>query len=157
MKPVLWDYGFLGVLATGVLALSILNASAAGYIGIALLALFAGIWFITRTWHDRAFYQLCAGLPLILACGSVSLWAGLFVIWMIAGIAGNAMGIVRETWERRLFVLFCGVTLLVAVLVQVSNHVVLPLLLLCIITAGILALQAIRDYKFRKQYRGVRP
>ena len=157
MKPVLWEYGFLGVLAAGVLALSILIVSAVEYTSIITLCLFAGIWFGIRAWHDRAFYLVCAGLPLILACGSINLWAGLFVIWIIAGISCNAMGIFKETSEIRLFVLFCGVTVLVAVLVQVSNHVVVPLILLSIILAIILAIQAIRDFKFRKQYRGVRP
>jgi len=157
MKSVIGDYGFLAALAAGVAGITMLSASPQWYLNIIFFSLIAGVWYGTRTWPDRAFYLVCAGGPLILAMGSINLWAGLFVIWMVAGIVCNALRILVLHDEIRLFILFCGATVPVAILARVSNHVVLPLLLLCTVTGIIIAVQAIRNYKFRKQYSGVRP
>ncbi|MFA4859850.1 hypothetical protein [Methanoregula sp.] len=157
MKPVIWDYGFLAALAVGIAGITLMSASPVWYLTIIFFCLIAGVWYGTRTWPDRAFYLVCAGEPLILACGSINLWTGLFVIWMVAGLVCNALRILVLHEEIRFFILFCGATVPVAVLARVSNHVVLPLLLLCTVTGIIIAIQAIRNYKFRKQYSGVRP
>ncbi|MCX6690534.1 MAG: hypothetical protein NTW33_00435 [Methanoregula sp.] len=157
MKPESRDYGFLAVLAAVVIGITVWSASPVWYLTILLLCLFCVIWYGVRTWHDRAFYLVCAGEPLIVTCCYLNLWVGLFVVWMVAGIVCNAMGILELPFEIRLFFMFCGVTVPVAALVQVSNHVVLPLLILCIGTGLILGIQAIRDYTFKKQYSGVRP
>jgi hypothetical protein len=146
------NYLFLGVLAAGVIGVTAWSGSQVWYLNLILLCLFVGIFYAIRNWHDRAFYLVCAGEPLIVACGAINLWAGVFVVWMVAGIVCNAMGLLEFLMGIKSFVLFCGIAAIVAILIQVSNHVLLPLLILTAGTGAILAVQAVRDHQFTKQF-----
>ena len=146
------DYVFLGVLAAGVIGITAWSGSPVWYLNLIFLCLFGGIFSAIRSWHDRVFYLVCAGEPLIVACGATNLWAGVFVVWMVAGIVCNAMGMLEFSGGIKSFILFCGIAAIVAILIQVSNHVLLPLLILTAGTGAILAVQVIRDHQFRKQF-----
>lgn len=146
------NYLFLGVLAAGVIGVTVWSGSPVWYLNFIFLCLFVGISYAIRSWHDRAFYLVCAGEPLIVACGAMNLYAGMFAVWMVAGIVCNAMGMLEFLMGIKSFVLFCGVAAIVAILVQVSNHVLLPLLILTAGTGAILAVLVVRDYQFRKQF-----
>ncbi|MCX6689160.1 MAG: hypothetical protein NTZ39_05675 [Methanoregula sp.] len=152
MKQIQRDYVFLAVLAAVVFGVTAWGGLPIWYLNLILLCLFGGIFYAVRSWHDRAFYLACAGVPLIIACCVMSTWMGLVSVWMVAGIVCNAMGILEISDDIRIFILFCGATVPVALVVQVSNHVVLPLLIFVAGTAVILAVQAVRDHQFRKQY-----
>ena len=146
------DYVFLGVLVVGVIGITAWSGSPVWYLNLILLCLFGGIFSAIRNWHDRVFYLVCAGEPLIVACSATNLWAGVVVVWMVAGIVCNTMGMLEFSGGIKSFVLFCGVAAIVAALVQVSNHVVFPLLILAAGTVAILAAQAIRDHQFKKLF-----
>ena len=146
------EYVFLGVLAAGVIGVTAWSGSPVWYLNIIAFCLFGSIFYAVRNWHDRVFYIVCAGEPLIVACGATNLWAGVVVVWMVAGIVCNAMGMLEFSGGIKSFVLFCGVATIIAILVQVSNHVVLPLLILAVGTGAVLAVQAIRDHQFKKQF-----
>ena len=146
------NYLFFGVLAAGVIGVTAWSGSPIWYLNLILLCLFGGISYAIRSWHDRVFYLVCAGEPLIVACGAINLWAGVFVLWMVAGIVCNAIGMLDFLMGIKSFVLFCGVAAIVAILIQVSNHVLLPLLILATGTGAILAVQVIRDHQFIKQF-----
>ena len=150
------NYIFLGVLTAGVIGVTAWSGSPVWYLNLILLCLFMGISYAIRSWHDRAFYLVCAGEPLIVTCGAINLWAGVFVVWMVAGIVCNAIGMLEFSMGIKSFVLFCGVAAIIAILIQISNHVLLPLLILIAGTGAILAVLAVRDYQFRKQF-GARP
>ena len=152
MRQELRNYLFLGVLAAGVIGVTIWSGSPIWYLNLILLCLFGGISYAIRSWHDRAFYLVCCGEPLIVACGAINLWAGLFVVWMVVGIVCNTMGMLEFSGGIKSFVLFCGVAAIVAILMQISNHVLLPLLILTAGTGAILAVLMVRDYQFRKQF-----
>ena len=152
MRQDQWNYLFFGVLAAGVIGVTTWSGSPVWYLNLILLCLFMGISYAIRSWHDRAFYLVCAGEPLIVACGAINLWAGVLVVWMVAGIVCNAMGMLEFLMGIKSFVLFCGVAAIVAILIQISNHVFLPLLILAAGTGAILAVLVVRDYQFRKQF-----
>jgi len=154
MNYLLPEYPFFIALAAGVTVITLLSGSPAGYLNFLLLLLLSGILVITRTWHDRGFYLACSGEPLVIACGIMNLWAGLFAVCMLAGIVCGALGLVESRKDLIPFTLFCGSSFLVALLIQVSNHVLLPLLILGSMTAIILAIQSVRTYQFRKHYTG---
>jgi hypothetical protein len=113
------------------------------------------VMYSTRTWQDRAFILLCAGQPLVIACGVISLYAGLFVVWMLAGIVLSSTGMFGSAPDRRSFLYFCGATLVIAAGIGQANHVLPPLLILGAMAAIFAAVRAIREYRFRKQYSGV--
>jgi len=152
MKTVLLGYGFHTALAAGVIGFAIL--APVGYINLILLVLFGSVLYLTRTWHDRAFYLVCAGEPLVIGCGAVNIWAGLFVVWMLAGIICPAMGIPVPGSEIKAFLLFCCATFFITLIIQLSNHVLLPLIILCAGTGLILTVKSVRDYQLKKQYSG---
>lgn len=154
MNYLLPEYPFFIALAAGVTGITLLSGSPVGYLNFMLLLLLFGILVITRTWHDRGFYLVCSGEPLVVACSIMNLWAGLFTVCMLAGIVGGALGLLKSRQNLRPFALFCGSSFLVALLIQVSNHVLLPLLILGSMTAIILAIQSVRTYQFRKHYTG---
>jgi hypothetical protein len=147
-------YGFFALLAAGVLVLTAASPSPSWYLFPLLIALIGGVMVYTRTWQDRAFMLLCAGQPLVIACGAISLYAGLFVVWMLAGIVLSTMGMFGSGRDRRSFLYFCGATLVIAAGIGQANHVLLPLLILGAVTVIFVAIQTIREYQFRKQYTG---
>ena len=148
------EYLFFVTLAAGVFGIAILGHSPAGYLNITLLFIFFGILYFTRTWRDRGFYLVCCGEPLVVACSIMNLWAGLFVVCMLAGIVYGTLGFIESRQDLWPFALFCGSSFLIALLIQVSNHVLLPLFVLGSITVIILAVQSVRTYQFRKKYTG---
>ena len=153
--PERWEYGFFAVLAAGVLLLTAANPLPSWYLSPLLIGLIGGVMYYTRTWQDRAFMLLCAGQPLVIACGAISLYAGLFVVWMGAGIVLSTTGMFGSGPDRRSFLYFCGATLLIVTGIEQANHVLLPLLILGAVTVVFAAVQTIREYRFRKQYTGV--
>jgi hypothetical protein len=154
MRPLLPEHQFFIVLAAGVIAITVITGSAIWYLNLMLLALVCGILVFTFTSHDRGFYLACAGEPLVIVCGIQNIWAGWFVACMLAGIVCGALGVLASRSDLRPFAFFCGGSFLIALFIQVSNHVLVPFLILCIVTAAILAIQSVRTYRFRKHYSG---
>jgi hypothetical protein len=150
MNRPLPEYQFLLALAAGVAVITILAGSPVGYFTFLLLLLFSGIVILTRTFEDRGVYLVCSGAPLVAACGMVNLWAGLFAACMITGIVCRAFGLLESREDLRPFALFCGSAFLVALIIQLSNHVLLPLLVLAVIMIIILSVQSVRWYQFKK-------
>ncbi len=148
------EYLFFIALAAGAAVITVLWASPIWYVNVMLLLLFSGILIITRTWRDRGFYLICGGVPLVIACGIMDLFAGLFAVCMLAGIVCGALGLLKTRRDLVPFALFCGSSFLIALLIQVSNHVLLPLLILGSMTAIILAIQSVRTYQFQKHCTG---
>jgi len=156
MKAEERDYLFLAVLAVTVIGVTVWTGSLVWYLSLILLCLFAGVLYATRRWHERGFFLICAGVPLMVACGAMSTWAGLVAGWMVAGCACNAMSLLARPRERWLFGVFCTATLPVALIVYFSNHVVVPIIILAVVTGAIVAVQQIRDHQWRKRF-GVQP
>jgi hypothetical protein len=91
------------------------------------------------------------------AAGHLNLWAGLFAVWMVAGTICTSTGLLAEPADVRHFLAFCGTSALIAVLIEFSNHVVLPLIILTCGIALILIVQSVRTYQFRKYWSGGEP
>jgi hypothetical protein len=154
MNDSLPEYVFFIALAVVVSASALISGSLAGYINVILLLLFSGILIITRTWKDRGFYLVCGAEPLVIACTVTNLWAGLFSLCMVAGIICRAFGLLESRPDLRPFLFFCGSSFLIALLIRVSNHVLVPLIIFGGITGVILAIRSVRTYQFRKEYTG---
>jgi hypothetical protein len=155
--PVRRDLGFFAVLTTGILILTAAVSPPSWYLYPLLLALVGGVIYGTRAWKDRAFYILCAGQPLVIASCAMLVWAGLFVVWMLAGIVLATEGMLGPGSDWRTYAAFCGATLVIAAGIQVSNHVLLPLMVAGVLVALFVSVQTIREYQFRKQYTGAPP
>ncbi|HPS23895.1 MAG TPA: hypothetical protein PLM60_10890 [Methanoregulaceae archaeon] len=151
------EYGFFLLLVITTLVTTVITATSFWYLPILLLILFSAIFLLTQTGRDRVIYLVCGGEPLVIICGTMNLWAGLIIQCTLAGIISVAMGFFESTWDQRVFALFCGILSLVTLLIELSNHVLLPLFVLGAATTVILAARSVRMYQFRKQYNGARP
>ena len=148
------DHGFFLLMVAGILIFTAAASPASWYLYPPLLVLIGIVLYRTRTWKDRVFYILCAGQPLVIVLSAVLVWAGLFVVWMLAGIVLSTTGMLGSDRDWRYYVVFCGATLVIAAAIQVSNHVLLPLVILSGLITLFAAVQTIREYQFRKQYTG---
>ncbi len=154
MNDLSQEYKFYIALVAGVIIATLLSGSPAGYLNFLLLFLVFGIMMITRTWHDRMFYLTCGSQPLVIACSVMNIWAGLFTVCMLAGMMCGELGLLESHRDFRFFALFCGSSFLIALLIQLSNHVLLPLLIFSCMAAIILGIQTVRMHQFRKHYSG---
>lgn len=154
IKP---EYWFFAGMMAGILVLFALGPHPSWYLNLIFLALLGITMYYTASWNDRIIYLACAGEILVVSAGVMNLWAGLFMVWMLAGMICSVQGLLESRQDYYALILFWGCTLLVASVIQVSGHVSLPLLLFGPGTGLILTIQMIRNYQFRKQYSGVRP
>ena len=113
-----------------------------------------GILFAVPAWQGRIFYLVCSGELLVIACGALSIWAGLFVTWMLTGVVLGELMMLEGKEDFSMYLLFCCITLALAAAIQFSNHVLLPLLVLAAGTALVLFFQGIRNYQLRKEVTG---
>lgn len=148
------QYQWFIALAAGVTGITFFMGVTAWFINFILLSLFLGVLVITRTWHDRGFYLVCSGEALVISCSIMNLWAGLLAACMVAGIVCEALGLLESYQDLRPFALFCGVSFILTLLILVSNHVLLPLVILGSMTSLILVIQSVRSYQFRKHLTG---
>jgi len=148
------EFRFLAPLAAGIIGITAYVRPEAWYLTPVLLLAFLGVYALTRSWPDRGFYLVCSGVLLTIAAGAINLWAGLFTVWMLAGTICSSHGLLQTTPDFHSFLGFCGITAAVALLLEFSNHVVLPL---SVLTAGfliVLFVQSVRVYQFKKHYSG---
>jgi len=155
--PVRKEDGFFLLLAAGVLLFTVAAFPPSWYLYPLLLVLPGIVLHVTRTWKDRMFYVICAGQPLVIALSAALVWAGLFAVWMLAGIVLAALGMLGQGDDLRTYAAFCGATLVIAAAIDASDHVLLPLVVLGGLIALCAAVQTIREYRFRKQYAGAPP
>jgi len=155
--PVRNDHGFFLLLAAGVLTFTVAAFPPSWYLYPLLLVLPGIVLHATRTWKDRVFYIICAGLPLVIAVSAVLVWAGVFVVWMLAGIVLAALGMLASVDDQRTYAAFCGVTLVIAAGIDASGHVLLPLLIIGGLTTVFAMVYTVREYRFRKHYTGASP
>ena len=148
---------FLAILFLGVTGMSVLVPSPLSYLPFLLTLLLGGVLFLSRDRPDRFFYVACAAQPLIIACGLVNIWAGLFAVWMTGGMVAGMLDRLSSRQDLLFLLLFFGITLVLAGLVQLANHV-LPLLV--VLGAGLalaLVVLILRDYQFRQHCAGAPP
>ncbi|PKG33105.1 hypothetical protein [Methanoregula sp.] len=148
------EFRFLVPLAAGIIAITAYVRPETWYLAPALLLAFLGIYAVSRSWPDRGFYLVCSGMLLTTAAGTMNLWAGLFTVWMVGGTICSSHGILKETQDFHSFLCFCGITTAVALLIEFSNHVVIPLSILAAGFVMVLVVQSVRVYQFKKHYSG---
>jgi cell division protein FtsW (lipid II flippase) len=151
------DRVLLLLMAAAVIAGTILRPGPAEYLAILLVCVFAAVYRLTRNRPDRLFYLACSGALLVAVCATASTWEGLFVAWMAAGVLAASAGITVSARDLPAVLLCAGVTLVLAWMIELANHVLLPLTVIGGITAIILAVMAIRTYRLRKEYAGGAP
>ena len=154
MSAFLPEYRFILPLVAVIIGAVLLLQPATAYLDFIILLIFISVFALTRTWHDRGFYLVCSSVPLMIGAGMMNIWAGMMVIWMVAGTICTSLGILASREDMMHFLGFCGCVLLVTLLIDVSNHVLLPLLVLAGGVAVVLLIQSVRAYQFRKYYSG---
>ena len=153
MRQVSTDHALIGVMAAAAILAAVLLPPMAGYPAIILVGVFAGVPRLTRAWPDRAFCLACAGTLLVAASAAASTWEGLGMAWLVAGIIATVMEFPMRSIPALLAAFLA--TAAITLMIEMANHVLLPLVILACMTGLIAAVMAIRDYRFRKHYSGV--
>ena len=148
------EFRFLIPLAAGIIAITAYLRPETWFLAPALLLAFLGIYAVSRSWPDRGFYLVCSGVLLTTAAGAMNLWAGLFTVWMAAGTVCSSHGLLQTTPDFHTFLGFCGITTAIALFIELSNHVVLPLSVLAAGLLIVLLVQSVRAYQLKKHYSG---
>ena len=155
MNPFASEYLPIGLMA-GIVAIGMLLVPApAGYLSLLMVAIFALVFRLTRARPDRALYLTCTGLVLVAICTSVSVWEGLAAGWLAAAAISAAMGLPLTSCDTRVLLAAGITTAALALMTELANHVLVPLLLMSGAVVIALAIVAIRDYRFRNMYSGV--
>jgi len=154
MNRILPEYRLFILLALGVFCTTLALGLQVWYLTGTLTAVLLGVLLFTRTWRDRGFYIVCTGVPLAIVCGLQNLWAGLFVLCVLTGIVCTVLGLLASEEDKKQFGIFFCASILITLLIQFSNHVPGPLLVLGIAIGAILLIHSVRMYQFRKQYTG---
>lgn len=148
------DRVIIGMMAAIVVLVTVIRPAMAGYLSILLVGIFAVIYWWTRNWHDRFFYVACSGVLLVVICGAISIWEGLIIAWMVAGILATVTGVTVSVHDLPAVLAGGVATILITLMIELANHALLPIAILCGITLGFLAVIILRDYRFQKQYSG---
>jgi hypothetical protein len=154
MNPPSRDIQIIIVMAAVVILATAIFPSPSWYLTLVLLGVFILVSWRTRAWPDRVFYLTCSGILLVVACSAASTGEGLVVAWLLAGVIATVMGMIWSKKDIPAVLMFGSSTLAVALMIQLANHVLLPLLILGAATALVVAALAIRDYRFRKEHTG---
>ena len=144
----------IGLMAAAVVLSTVLRPGMAGYLALLLVGVFALTYFLTLPRPDRIFYLACSGALLVAIAAAASVWEGLLIAWMAAGVIATTMGIQVTGQDLPALLAAIASTLAIALMIGMANHVLLPLAVLSGITGCILVVLVIRDYRFRKQYSG---
>ena len=150
------EYVLAGCLAIAVIAYSIASPSLIGYAVMVLAVTFASCLFLTGNRPDRGFFLAGSGVILVAASGLMNAWFGLAISWVIALIVMSGTGVLESREDLRLFGYFCAVTFALAGIIDLSNHVTIPILIIGGIFAACLAVMEIQQYRMRKHYSGVK-
>jgi hypothetical protein len=144
------------LLAAGVFCITLVLGSPVWYLNGILTAVLLAVLLVTRTRRDRGFYLICTGMPLAIVCGLQNIWAGFFVLCVLAGIICAVLDLFASWEDKKQFGIFLCSAFLLTLVIQFSNHVPGPLIVLGIITGAILLVHSVRMYQFRKQYTGAK-
>jgi hypothetical protein len=156
MRPLSPDSWVTIVMAAIIILADVVYPTPSWYLTLVLLGLFITVYWLTVSRHDRVFYLVCSGVLLVVACGTISIWEGFIIAWTLGVIIATAAGMRVSRNDIPALLTFGSCTLAVALMIQLANHVLLPLLVLSAVIAGIAAVLAIRDYQFRKECSGAR-
>jgi hypothetical protein len=152
MNRTVQDLIFFFLMAAGALAAALTAPSPIAYLCLLPLLPFGAILFRGRSWHGRVFYLVCSGELLVIACGVLSLWAGLFAAWMLAGVVLAELQMLEGRADLLKYFLLCLLMLVPAAVVLVANHTLEPILVFAAGLAAVLFLQGVRSYRMRKEF-----
>ncbi len=154
MNPVNTRFFLNGLLAAVILLFSLLYPSPAAYAALFSTVLFIAVFLVTRSWDDRAVYLALAGTLLVAVFSAASAWGGLAAAWMIALIIASVMDIRLTRASAKSLAIAACATVAVTLFIDSQNHVPVPLMVVCTAAFLILAVIAVRKYRFRKHYCG---
>jgi hypothetical protein len=157
MTPLPSSRVILGIMAGVVILGSLFRPSLAGYLAIVFFGVFFLVFWLTRNQPGRVFYLAVTGTLLTAVCAAASTGEGLVIAWLGGGLIAGVMG-ARLSRHDIPALLAGGIfTVALAALIEWSNHVLLPIVIMGGIAGCFLAVMAVRDYRFRKQYTGEVP
>ena len=116
--------------------------------------MFWGVAYLTRLWPDRMLYLCSAGVLLVIALSFSSIWAGLVMAAVLTAMILQSLNLLETPSDRKNFLMYCGMITILAACLEFSNHVLLPLLLLATVTAGLVFVHTVREFRFRREYSG---
>ena len=143
--------------AIAALATAVMSPEPARYIIPLLLLPLAVLVLRAAGPGDRLFYLPCAGILLVIACGIVHVIAGLVVAWAVAGLCLHAWGMLDSPADLRGWAIFCAALAIAAIVIALSNHVLLPFLVILGTAGAAFLIQSLHNHRVRKQLRGALP
>lgn len=154
MNPAQAQHALAAGISAAPLAAAAISPSLPWEAAVLSTLVFCAGYLLTRARPGRALYLSATGLLPVVACASAALPAGVAVFWMLAGLVAIETGICAARSDILPFFAFCLVSGAVALVARLSPHADLPLAALAGATALFLAVRMVREYRFRKQYRG---
>ena len=124
------------------------------YILVLLLLTYFFVLFLTRNRHDRGYFITCSAIPLLVACSSANIWAGLGTACLLAGNFRTMQALIETREDILVFGAYCTILLPLALLIHLANHVLLPFFVFAGTAIVLLAIQSIRTYQLKKHYTG---
>lgn len=124
-----------------------------------LLALTAGIFLASQlvSWdeEDRVLYRTLGGIPLVIALAAVFFWAGVIaqcgIVLLLLGREEIAGG-----WNTIVFPIGCTLAILATgFVIDISNHMIIPTLVLLGAAAGVFGAHQILLYRTKRTLAGV--
>lgn len=148
------SFVFPTALAITVAATAIFFMPETWYILISLLLVYFSVLALTRNRHDRGFFITCSAVPLLVACSSANIWAGLVTACLLAAYFRTILTLIETRGDGLIFGTYCTSLLLLALLIHFANHVLLPFFIITGTVIVLLAIQSIRTYQLKKHYTG---
>ena len=154
MKIVQADRFFLMLIVAVTLVWAAVFSPSLWYVYFPLLGLHGGVFYLTRERPDRIFYLACTGILLAIAVGSVNIWGGMVLAWLLAGMILGSFAAHENVLESRSFFLYMTAVFLIAVMAEFFVNAFIPLVILCLLTAGSIIFLLFRNFRLRREYTG---
>ena len=157
MKVIPPDWIFFLLIAAVTLLWTAVISPGLWYVFLPLLLILLAVLHLTRSLRDRAFYLGSTGILVVIAAGTVTIWMGLVLSWLVGGMVMTSFTIPSKFTESSQYLLFAGATLLIASVTELYGHVFILLFVLgTAIGLSILAL-IFRDFRLRREYTRSEP
>lgn len=107
--------------------------------------------------NDRLIFRAFAGVPLVVALASVSFWSGVIAQCGILLVVLAREEIVSEIGGTALFLAAACAVLAIGEVIDVSNHMIVPVLVIIAGFLGCTGILWVRQYRIRRTYRSAAP
>lgn len=144
---------FIGIAA--VTAILSLYQTVTWYFTVIITAIFVILAFTKGTSEDNEILILASGELLVIAVATTSFWLGYIVQCAIIGAVMLDGKVPADTQDLKIFAFLCLAALICAIIIDRSNHMLLPFLTVTAIITGItITILGVQEMRDRRAYAG---